>query len=349
MKRLQKAALATAAIMSATACLNGCKQASSTASEVATDSTSQIVVAYVTGWSSCVPDPSQMTHINYAFGKVAPSFDSVTVQNPARLDSIVALRQINPDLKIMLSAGGWGAGNFSEMAADSALRAKFAEDCLAKVERYGLDGIDIDWEYPTSSSSGISSSPDDTENFTLLMKQLRETLGSDRLLTLATIWSGKYIDFPAIMPYVDFVNIMSYDMSPASSGRPHAPLYASEASGNHTADSAYRAHLAAGVPAEKLVLGLPFYGRGVDPYPDYMDYKDLKVLPGTVEIYDSIAETPYMADSVSGRILMGFENQRSMAAKLHYIKEKGMLGAMYWEYCADNGDLAQQVADSILH
>ena len=82
MKRLQKAALATAAIMSATACLNGCKQASSTASEVATDSTSQIVVAYVTGWSSCVPDPSQMTHINYAFGKVAPSFDSVTGRNP---------------------------------------------------------------------------------------------------------------------------------------------------------------------------------------------------------------------------------------------------------------------------
>ena len=147
----------------------------------------------------------------------------------------------------------------------------------------------------------------------------------------------------------DSVNIMSYDMSPASSGRPHAPLYASEASGNHSADSAYRAHLAAGIPAEKLVLGLPFYGRGVDPYPDYMDYKDLKVLPGTVEIYDSIAETPYMADSISGRILMGFENQRSMAAKLHYIKQQGMLGAMYWEYCADNGDLAQQVADSILH
>ena len=56
-----------------------------------------------------------------------------------------------------------------------------------------------------------------------------------------------------------------------------------------------------------------------------------------------------MADSISGRILMGFENQRSMAAKLHYIKQQGMLGAMYWEYCADNGDLAQQVADSILH
>ncbi|WP_290382475.1 glycoside hydrolase family 18 protein [Paramuribaculum intestinale] len=349
MKKLQKAAVVTAAVMSVAAVFSGCNHTSSATQDNAADPTSQIVVAYVTGWSSCAPDPSLMTHINYAFGKVAPTFDSVTVQNPARLDSVVALHRVNPDLKIMLSIGGWGAGNFSEMAADSALRAKFADDCLAKVERYGLDGIDIDWEYPTSSSAGISSSPEDTENYTLLMRQLRETLGPDRLLTLATIWSAKYIDFEAILPYVDFVNIMSYDMSPASSGRPHAPLYASEASGNHSADSAYRAHLAAGIPAEKLVLGLPFYGRGVDPYPDYMDYKDLKVLPGTVEIYDSIAETPYMADSISGRILMGFENQRSMAAKLHYIKQQGMLGAMYWEYCADNGDLAQQVADSILH
>lgn len=328
----------------------GCKPAAKTADTETATPEKQIVVAYVTGWSSCMPDPNLMTHINYAFGHVADSFDSVRIQNTARLDSIVALREINPDLKIVLSIGGWGSGNFSEMAADSTLRAKFAADCVKKVEQYKLDGIDIDWEYPTrGQGAGISESPDDTGNYTLLMRDLRSALGPDRLLTLATIWKAQFIDFPAIMPYVDYVNIMSYDMSSASTGRPHNPLYASEKAGSNTTDSAFHAHLAAGVPADKLVLGLPFYGRGVEPYADYVDYKDTKVLPGTYEVWDSVSQSPYMVDSVSGKVLMGFENARSMAAKLHYIKENHMLGAMYWEYCGDNGTLATMVADSILH
>ena len=341
-------ALAAAGIVAASAAFGCKKQAAQPAEE--TTAPERIVVAYVTGWSHCMPDPTLMTHINYAFGHVSDSFDSVRIQNPARLDSIVALRQQNPNLKIVLSIGGWGSGNFSEMAADSTLRARFAADCLKKVEQYGLDGIDIDWEYPTrGEGAGISSSPDDTENYTLMMRDLRKALGPDRLLTLATVWTGKFIDFKAIDPYIDYVNIMSYDMSSAATGRPHNPLYASPAVGDRTLDSAYHAHLAAGVPREKLVIGLPFYGRGTGVYPDYVDYKDTKLLPGTVQVWDSIAKINYMADSVSGTILMGFEDERSLAYKLHYIKEQNALGAMYWEYCADDGTLANQVADSILH
>lgn len=340
-------ALGATALLSSVA---GCNSKTTAAVEETTDSSDRIVVAYVTGWSSCLPDPTLMTHINFAFGHVAPTFDSVIIKNEGRLDSIVALREQNPDLKIVLSIGGWGSGNFSEMAADSTLRAKFAEDCVKKVTDHKLDGIDIDWEYPTAGEgAGISESPDDTKNYTLLMRDLRKALGKDKLLTLATIWSGKYIDFPAIMPYVDYVNIMSYDMSPASSGRPHNPLYASERAGDHTVDSAYRAHLIAGVPNDKLVIGLPFYGRGVDPYNDYVDYKDLKLIPGTIEVWDEGSLSPYMTDSVTGKILMGFENPRSLAEKLHYIKEKDVLGAMYWEYCAGGDEMAKQVADSILH
>ncbi|EKC62552.1 protein containing Glycoside hydrolase, family 18, catalytic domain protein, partial [human gut metagenome] len=77
------------------------------------------------------------------------------------------------------------------------------------------DGIDIDWEYPTSNAAGISSSPDDTKNFTLLMRDIRKAIGPKKLLTLATVASGEYIDFQAILPYIDFVNIMSYDMGNA--------------------------------------------------------------------------------------------------------------------------------------
>ena len=119
-------------------------------------------------------------------------------------------------------------------------------------ERVWLDGIDIDWEYPTSNAAGISSSPDDTKNFTLLMRDIRKAIGPKKLLTLATVASGEYIDFQAILPYIDFVNIMSYDMGNAP--KHHSALYSSDNSGRMTGDKAVKAHLAAGVPADKLVI-----------------------------------------------------------------------------------------------
>ena len=220
----------------------------------------RIVVAYVTSGAEDLPDMSLMTHINYAFGHVNKTFNGVRIQRPERLREIAAAKG---DVKVCLSVGGWGSGRFSEMAADEACRKSFVDSCLAIVEEFGLDGIDIDWEYPTSSAAGISSSPEDTDNFTLLMRDLRATLGKDRILTLATAASARYIDFPAILPYVDFVNVMSYDM-----GRPprhNAPLYPSRGiSGRMTSDGAIKVHLAAGVPADKLVMGMPFYGHGKD-------------------------------------------------------------------------------------
>ena len=109
----------------------------------------KIVVAYVTSWTNEVPDPWVMTHINYAFGHVNETFNGVRIDNPERLKMIVGLKRQNPNLKVMLSVGGWGSGRFSEMAATEENRTAFALDCRKKVEEFQLDGIDIDWEYPT--------------------------------------------------------------------------------------------------------------------------------------------------------------------------------------------------------
>ena len=154
-----------------------------------------VVVAYVTSWTNEVPDATTMTHINYAFGHVSDTFDGLRIDNPDRLRMIVGLKRQNPSLKVMLSIGGWGSGRFSEMAASEKNRSSFVADCVRAVRDFGLDGIDIDWEYPTQSSAGISSSPDDTENFTLLMRDLRRQLGKKKLLTAATVCDAKYIDF----------------------------------------------------------------------------------------------------------------------------------------------------------
>ena len=315
-----------------------------------------VIVAYVTSWTDVMPDPSVLTHVNYAFGGVTRTFDGVRISNPERLRSIAALKQLSPDLKVCLSVGGWGSGNFSEMAASDSLRMAFAADCARVVEEYGLDGIDIDWEYPTQNSAGISSSPDDTKNFTLLMRDLRAALGQDRLLTLASVSTAQYVDFPAIMPFVDFVNIMSYDMGWAP--RHNAPLYRSDASGkvspivgDVTADEAVQAHLAAGVPPEKLVMGMPFYGRGNrDAYGDFVNYRDIHgPREGDSEVWDEIARVPYYADP-EGTLLLGFENIRSIREKCEYLLGQGLRGAMYWEYGGDNADLdlARTIAEELL-
>ena len=113
-----------------------------------------IFVGYVTYWDTVMPPIGMVTHVNYAFGKVADSFDAVTIKTPSRLQKIVKERNDKyPDVKVLLSIGGWGAGNFSEMAADSLKRLKFCQSCLKVCKQYGLDGIDMDWEYPTSSSA----------------------------------------------------------------------------------------------------------------------------------------------------------------------------------------------------
>lgn len=147
------------------------------ADELKTALDGKVVVAYVTSWSHVIPDPKYMTHINYAFGHVDETFDGVGIANEGRLRQMVELKKQKPDLNVLLSIGGWGSGRFSEMAANEKYRKAFAKDCRRVVKEYGLDGIDIDWEYPTSNAAGISSSPDDTKNFTLLMRDIRKAIG----------------------------------------------------------------------------------------------------------------------------------------------------------------------------
>lgn len=315
---------------------------------VAASRDSKVVVAYVTSWSEVMPDPQYMTHINYAFGHVNESFNGVKIDNEERLRQIVDLRKQKPELKVLLSIGGWGSGRFSEMATNDEYRCAFAADCDRVVKEFALDGIDIDWEYPTSSMANISSSPDDTENFTLLMQDIRAAIGNEKELTLATVASARYIDFKAILPSVDFVNIMAYDM--ASAPKHHSALYPSGHSGDITSDGAVTAHLKAGVPPSKLVMGMPFYGRGGDGYPSFQDYNKVgNTDTQYTEKWDEVAQVPYLADK-NDTLVFGFENPRSLAIKCQYILDKDLLGGMYWDYSGDNeqGDLRRTVAENLL-
>lgn len=337
-------------IFSATIVLSilACTPQSSVAKDSIGTTDEKVVVAYVTSWSEIMPDPKYMTHINYAFGHVSESFDGVGIANPERLEQIAHIKDNAPTLNVLLSIGGWGSGRFSEMAADSLKRLSFANDCRRVVDQYGLDGIDIDWEYPTSNAAGISASPDDTANFTKLMRDIRNAIGTDKQLTLATVDNANFIDFHGILPYIDFVNTMSYDM-----GNPpylHSALYDSKNTNGHTTDASVHAHMAAGVPPSKIVVGMPFYGRGEGPFHSFSDYGKMTKLPeGYSEEWDDDAKVPYIIDA-EGKLVLGFENARSIAIKCNYINDNNFHGAMYWEYSGDdeNNTLRSTVADNIL-
>jgi len=306
----------------------------------------KVIVAYVTSWTSVMPDPTYITHINYAFGHVNNTFNGIKIDNEGRLKSLVSLKSNFPNLKILISIGGWGSGRFSEMAALEENRNKFAEDCLQVINDYNLDGIDIDWEYPTSKAAKISSSPNDTQNYTLMMKAIRDKIGQNKLLTLATSADARYIDFKAIEPTVNFVNIMAYDM-----GNPpyhNAGLYRSAYTSGISVDEAVTAHVNAGMPINKLVLGIPFYGHGNNGIASFIDYKEIIKLKDFKKQWDAQAKVPFLEND-EGEFVCSYESPESIEIKCEYLLNRGMLGAMYWEYAGDTkeGDLRKAVYNGV--
>ena len=318
-----------------------------------------IIIAYAMNRGD-VPDPTHITHINYAFGHVNETFNGIMINRPTnpnannnnevretsedRLRAIVALKKQKPDLKVVLSIGGWGSGRFSEMAADETNRKAFVADCKRVVDEFNLDGIDMDWEYPTSSSSGISSSPEDTDNFTLLMREIREILGKDKLLTFASAANARYVDFKAVEPYVDFINIMTYDM-----GMPpyhHSGLYPSEKT-RRSGEESVDLHIAAGIPPNKLTLGIPFYGKG-EPRINIHDIASHS--DEYTEQWDDVAKVPYLTNK-DGEFVYTYENVRSIALKCEFLKQRGLLGAMYWQYSGDDeaGTFRKTVYDGVMN
>lgn len=307
----------------------------------------RFVIAYVTSWSDVIPDPYAMTHINYAFGHVSESFDGIGIANPERLEKIAALHEQNKDLKILLSVGGWGSGRFSEMVSCDSTRHKFCLDARRVIEEYGLDGIDIDWEYPGEPGGGISHAPTDVDNFSKLMNELRAAIGKDKLLTLATYAEGKFYKFTDFIDAVDFVNIMTYDM--ASAPGHHAPLFNSGRFGGGSCEKGVRAHQAQGVPSEKICLGLPFYGRGLNGGDsNFVNYRDVGSMQDVSRMRDDVAGVPFLMDR-EGQVVLGYDDEISLANKCRYAKKWNLAGVMYWDYAGDDdrGTLRYAVRDAM--
>lgn len=327
------------------------------------------VTAYVTYYGSLIPDPEAMTHINYAFAELYVRdgvYQGFKVQgNLSRFEQIASLKNENPDLKICLSFSHTVANNdnkqdggFSAMCKSEAGRRAFAEDCLAFLKKYNLDGVDLDWEFPGLSWSGAACDPScDTDNYVLLVKQLRETLGTSYTISYAGYCSDKtsvsggyrYVDIKGMDPYVDYVNIMAYDLDEA----PHHHSALNDTRAYKDCNRAVNAYLTAGVSPDKLVLGLPFYGRhSFSTSPTAISYKKILQLDRYQyrrNQWDDKASCPFVA-TMGGAFYCGYDNPRSIGLKGAWVREKGMLGLMYWEYDQDDakGTLRKAVWNAVM-
>lgn len=323
----------------------------------------QRVVAYVTGWVTPPDIPAtRLTHINYAFGKIDPA-GVVVLPNPGaplQLAHLRSLKAKNPRLKILLSVGGWEAEGFSDAAWSAASREKFARSVVALLREHSLDGVDLDWEYPGQSVAGIKSRPEDKQNFTALLRELRAQLGDRYLLTIASA-DREYFDFTQmdrLHVYLDWINVMSYDffnsLTPTTGH--HAGLYASAfaAPGDRNADASVQQHLAAGIPAQKLVLGVAFYGRGfagvaplhdgvnqpyqhfeaAHPYAELVD----KFIDrgGFVRGWDAQAQAPFLWNTQTHAFIT-YDDPQSIAIKAQYVRKHHLGGIMFWELSQDSG------------
>lgn len=308
-------------------------------------------------------DAKKLTHVNIAFGHVKN--DEITVDHLQHLDEVSKLREINPDLKIILSVGGWSAGGFSIAASTEEGRKKMAESAVRIVKAYGLDGVDLDWEYPCYGVAGIDSSPDDKENFTLLLKEIREALdeaqketGQYYLLTIAAGADEYYIDgteMAEVQKYLDYVQLMTYDMRggfQTLTGH-HTNLYASTGDlFRISVEKSVRIFMEAGVPREKLVIGAAFYSRmwkdvpnvnnGLHQMtssfggygPDFSDLVENYINKnGFTRYWDDEAKAPYLFD---GSTFITYDDEESIAHKCDFVKEKNLGGIMFWEYKCDN-------------
>ncbi len=160
----------------------------------------------------------QLTHIIFSFTNVIDGEMKFRhAENGKKLHELVAQRKNHPHLKVMIACGGWGADGFSDMSHTPENRKKFVNSVVAFNKEYQLDGLDMDWEYPAIPAANTGARPEDKQNFTLLMKELREalnTLERDQILTFASAgWKRYYnnVELNEVMKYVDFMNVMTYD------------------------------------------------------------------------------------------------------------------------------------------
>ncbi|CAH1795469.1 unnamed protein product [Owenia fusiformis] len=343
------------------------------------------VVCYYTNWAQYRPNGGKFypeninanlcTHVVYAFakmvnGRLAPFEwnDDSTSWSKGMYQRVNDLKKKNPSLKTLIAVGGWNMGSapFTAMVASPQSRKKFIDHAIRFLRNRGFDGLDIDWEYPGSRGSPVV----DKQRFIALIKELREafedessTSKHDRLLVTAAVPAGKGnidrgYDIPALTRYLDFINLMAYDLH--GSWEPftghNSPLYSrSDETGNQkNLNQAWSVDywLSKGAERSKLILGMALYGRSFTlansanfqlgkrttgpgtagqftRQAGILSYYEIcqKVSSGWTKRWHDEQRVPY---AHRGKQWVGYDDPQSIAEKTAYLMRNNLGGAMVW-------------------
>lgn len=326
-----------------------------------------------------------LTHLFYAFATIDDGRCVVDAQAAGHFQALAALKRTHPRLHTLISIGGWNAGGFSDAALTAERRQRFVASCVTlffEQHRGSFDGVDIDWEFPVyGGPTGITDRPHDRRNMTLLVQEFRRQLnvvGKARhahLLLTAALPAGRMqTDGPydparsyaleELGRTLDFINLMSYDMGTGFSSVstfnaplrevPADPLDPAQRRWNNVAGAVqyYRQH---GVPADKLVLGVPFYGRGFrvttdaadglyQPYSAPFDAGDWRRIrsdfldqPGWQRHWHPVAQAPWLYNAAE-RIFISYEDPASIGVRAEFAKASALRGVFTWELTGDDAE-----------
>ena len=297
----------------------------------------------------------QLDIINYSFGTISNG----ELRIPASMNKDLVLSYREKGVRIVLAIGGWGADGFSQAVRTEASRNKFIDSIMDIIKKYQFDGIDIDWEYPTSGVAGIEYHSSDRNNLTLFcqaLKQKMQAYRDDLILSIAIAPTNSYYDLVQLNKCVDFFNLMTYDFAMGSYALHDSNLYgyAQTKTSMDNSVSIVKNY----VDADKIIPGAAFYTRrgyfesesnqklgsklSISMANSPLTYKQLmdmvKSDPTIVESYDETAEAAYI---IHKRWFYSYDNPRSILAKCNYIKENKLGGLMCWDltndYIDENG------------
>ncbi|XP_064085061.1 probable chitinase 10 [Macrobrachium nipponense] len=329
-----------------------------------------VSVCYYSNWAYWRPGSGQYTvndidlnlcsHLVYAFAVLDASTLTIKAHDswldlPSGLDNFnkfTNLKNLKPGIKTTLAIGGWtdsqGSNKYSRLVSSSASRQNFINHVIPFLKSYNFDGLDLDWEYPSSG---------DKANFALFVKELKTAFAPEGLLLTAAVGASEALavssyDVPTLSQYLDYIHLMTYDFH--GSWEPyadhHSKLY--NDGGNLDADSTVKKWIASGASARKLVLGVPIYGRSftlsssqkTPPAPasgggnpgaitdeeGYLGYLEIcqYIKSGWTVVKDSSgARGPY---AYSGNQWVGYDDVDMVRIKAQYVRSEGLGGTMVW-------------------